>query len=196
MKTVQSVLLFLLCGNLVSSAQVPLLNSYPSAKATVYLDFDGQYVSGTSWNWIGDIEAKPADLTPVAINEIFNRVAEDFRIFDLNITTDSNVFLSAPRSQRMRVIITPTSSWYGSAGGVSYVESFTWGDDTPAWVFSQLLNNNIKYIAEACSHETGHTLGLQHQSTYNASCGKTGASSSDYRDATGRNATQAIADDG
>ena len=173
MKAVQSVLFFLLCGNFISTAQVPLLNSQASAKATVYLDFDGQYVSGTSWNWIGDIDAQPAGLSPAAITEIFNRVAEDFRIFDLNITTDSTVFTAAPPAQRMRVIITTTSSWYGSAGGVSFVESFTWGDDTPAWVFSQLLNNNIKYIAEACSHETGHTLGLQHQSLYDAYCRKT-----------------------
>ena len=173
MKTVQSVLFFLLCGTLMSSAQVPVLNSYPSAQATVYLDFDGQYVSGTSWNWIGDIDAQPSSLSPAAITEIFNRVAEDFRIFELNITTDSTVFLAAPAAQRMRVIITPTSSWYGSAGGVSYVESFTWGDDTPAWVFSQLLNNNIKFIAEACSHEAGHTLGLQHQSSYDTYCRKT-----------------------
>ncbi len=172
MKTVQSVLFFLLCGNLISTAQVPLLNSHPSAKATVYLDFDGQHVSGTSWNWIGDIDAQPAGLPPAAVTEIFNRVAEDYRIFDLNITTDSTVFLAAPPAQRMRVIITPTSSWYGSAGGVSFVESFTWGDGTPAWVFSQLLNNNIKFIAEACSHETGHTLGLQHQSAYDAYCRK------------------------
>ena len=173
MKTVQSVLFFLLCGTFISNAQVPVLNSYPSANATVYLDFDGHYVSGTSWNWIGDIDAQPANLSPAAITEIFNRVAEDFRIFELNITTDSTVFLSAPLAQRMRVIVTPTSSWYGSAGGVSYVESFIWGDDTPAWVFSQLLNNNLKFIAEACAHEIGHTLGLQHQSSYDASCKKT-----------------------
>jgi hypothetical protein len=56
---------------------------------------------------------------------------------------------------------------------VSYVGSFTWGDDTPGWVFSGLLNNNIKYIAEAVSHEAGHTLGLQHQSNYDAECTKT-----------------------
>jgi hypothetical protein len=173
MKTVQSVLFFIFCGTLMSSAQVPVLNSHPSARATIYLDFDGQYVSGTSWNWIGDIDAQPANISPSEVTEIFNRVAEDFRIFDLNITTDSTVFLAAPLSQRMRVIITPTSSWYGSAGGVSFIESFTWGDDTPAWVFSQLLSNNVKYIAEACSHETGHTLGLQHQSVYDAYCRKT-----------------------
>ncbi|MFZ9717995.1 MAG: zinc-dependent metalloprotease, partial [Chitinophagaceae bacterium] len=36
--------------------------------------------------------------------------------------------------------------------------------------FSNLLGNNFKYVAEAISHEAGHTLGLQHQSSYDANC--------------------------
>lgn len=151
-------------------AQVPVMNSFASARATIYLDFDGQTVKGTGWNWDGDIVAKPSALTTTQITEIFNRVAEDFRIFNLNITTSSAVYLNAPISKRMRLIITPTHQWYGHAGGVAFVNSFTWGDDTPAWVFTTLLDNNIKYIAEASSHEIGHTLGLQHQSTYNRNC--------------------------
>lgn len=166
------LLLALLAGRQSIFSQVPLLNSYPAAQATIYLDFDGQYVTGTAWNWSGPITAKPSGLTPENITEIFNRVAEDYRIFNINITTDSNVFYAAPNFQRTRVIVTPSSEWYGNAGGISYVGSFTWGDLTPAWVFSNKLGNNIKYIAEACSHEAGHTLGLQHQSSYNSSCGK------------------------
>jgi len=171
MKTVQSVLFFLVFTS-TCIGQVPTLSSYPAAAATIYLDFDGQYVSGTSWNWNGDIDAQPAVFSSDAIKEIFNRVAEDYSIFQLNITTDSVAFLAAPPAQRIRIIITPTSDWYGSAGGVSFVGSFTWGDDTPAWVFNQLLGNNIKYIAEAISHEAGHTLGLQHQSVYDVNCHK------------------------
>jgi len=152
--------------------QPPRLNSYSSSHATVFLDFDGQYVSGTSWNWMGGIDAQASGLSNVAIMEIFNRVAEDYRPFNLNITTDSLVYFSAPFDKRVRVIITPTYEWYGKAGGISYVGSFNWGNETPAWVFSGLLNYNVKYIAEACSHETGHTLGLQHQSVYDENCNK------------------------
>lgn len=153
-----------------ASAQIPKLNSYPKASATVFLDFDGHTVRGTSWNWDGTIRAKPSGLTSPRINEIFNRVAEDFRIFNLNITTDSTVFKKAPSGKRMRVIFTPTSEWYGKAAGVSFINSFTWGDDTPAWVFSTLLEGNVKFISEAASHEVGHTLGLQHQSIYDKNC--------------------------
>ncbi len=153
-----------------TSAQIPKYNSYSKASATVYLDFDGHTVRGTAWNWDGPIRAKASGLTSSRITEIFNRVAEDFRIFNLNITTDSTVFKKAPTGKRMRVIFTPTSEWYGKAAGVSFINSFTWGDDTPAWVFSTLLEGNVKFISEAASHEIGHTLGLQHQSIYDKNC--------------------------
>ena len=74
------------------------------------------------------------------------------------------------------MILTVSSSWYGSAGGVSFVGSFTWGDNTPAFVFTALLNYNSKNIAEATAHEAGHSLGLFHQSLYDTNCIKT----SDY----------------
>lgn len=170
MKTILTLLCTLLLGSL--HAQVPKLNSYPSAQATIFLDFDGQYVTGSVWNWSGPIKAEAPTVTSENITEIFNRVAEDYRIFNINVTTDSTVYDAAPAFQRTRIIITPTNQWYGNAGGVAYVGSFVWGDGTPAWVFSNMLGNNIKYIAEACSHEAGHTLGLLHQSVYNSSCSK------------------------
>ena len=160
----------MMLAGICTAQQIPLFNSNSSARATVYLDFDGQTVKGTGWNWDGPIYAKAAGLASRIVTEIYNRTAEDFRIFNLNITTDSSVFKKAPTGKRMRVIITPSSKWYGEAAGVSFINSFTWGDDTPAWVFSDLLENNPKYIAEAVSHEIGHTLGLQHQSKYSKDC--------------------------
>lgn len=165
------VTLFLISTS-VSYGQPPKLSSHPSSRATIFLDFDGQYISGTSWNWAGGINAQASGLSNTAIIEIFNRVAEDYRPFNLNITTDSSVYFAAPFDKRMRLIITSTYEWYGKAGGIAYIGSFNWGNETPAWVFSGLLYYNVKYIAEACSHETGHTLGLQHQSSYDENCNK------------------------
>jgi len=73
----------------------------------------------------------------------------------------------------MRVVITVTSDWYGASGGVAFINSFSWGDNTPCFVFSALLSYNAKNVAEASSHEAGHTLGLRHQSTYSSACVKT-----------------------
>ena len=154
-------------------AQVPLYNSYPSASATIFLDFDGQFVNGTSWNSSGPINCAPANLTADQISEIVNRVAEDYRPFNVNITTDSTKYWSAPLYKRIRIILTTTYSWYGSsAAGVSFIGSFSWGDNTPSFVFTSLLNYNTKNVAEAASHEAGHTLGLRHQSSYDANCVK------------------------
>jgi hypothetical protein len=164
--------LSLLLATVTTVAQVPIYNSYPSAAATIYLDFDGHYVNGTSWNMNGPITCGPANLTANQIAEIFNRVAEDYRPFNINVTTDSTKYWSAPMYQRMRVVLTVTSDWYGSAGGVSYVGSFTWGDNTPAFVFTALLKYNTKMIAESAAHEVGHTLGLMHQAAYDANCVK------------------------
>jgi hypothetical protein len=163
----------LICSALLlisfSAFSVPKLNSFPSATATIFLDFDGHNVQSTFWNNGNPINCAASAMTDPQITESFNRVAEDFRPFDVNVTTDSTVFLAAPLNQRIRVIITPTSGWTVSGtSGISYTGSFIWGDDTPAFVFSDRLLNSPKKVAECISHETGHTVGLSHQSKYNA----------------------------
>ena len=170
---IQSILLICLLICTSASAQVPVYSSYPSASATILLDFDGQLVENTSWNWAGPLNLSNSNLTTAQITEVFNRVAEDYRPFNVNVTTDTTKYWAAPATQRTRIILTTSSSWYGSAGGVAYINSFTWGDNTPAFVFTALLGYNAKYIAEAASHEAGHTLGLRHQSAYDQYCNKT-----------------------
>jgi len=148
---------------------LPALNSSPLAKATIFLDFDGQFVNASLWNGGTPFYCSPSGLSDVQITEVFNRVAEDYRPFNINITTDSAVFLAAPLTQRMRIIITPTSAWFTGVGGISYTGSFIWGDDTPGFVFSDRLVYT-KNIAECCTHESGHTLGLSHQAKYSSTC--------------------------
>ena len=167
-----SLLLITLISTVAFS--LPKLSSLPTAKATIYLDFDGHIVKTSVWNGGNPITCAAPSLSDAQITEIFYRVSEDYRPFDINITTDSTVFLSAPLAQRIRVIITPTSSWKTGVGGVAYIGSFTWGDDTPAFVFSDRLGpNNAKYIAECCSHESGHSVGLSHQSSFDNNCNLT-----------------------
>ncbi|MFZ4057459.1 MAG: T9SS type A sorting domain-containing protein [Ferruginibacter sp.] len=151
---------------------LPKLNSNTTATAIIYLDFDGHYVNSPFWNGGTAFYAQPSVFTDLQITEIFNRVAEDYRPFDVNISTDSAKFLESPLNKRIRVIVTPTSGWFTGVGGVSYVGSFVWGDDTPCFVFSDRLGpNSPKMVGECCSHESGHTLGLSHQSKYDGACG-------------------------
>ena len=170
----KSVLLMLaLSGTLIAKSQVTTYNSYPSANAVCFLDFNGHYVAGTLWNTNGAFTCNPSGLTDAQITEIFNRVAEDFRPFNITVTTNEAVFNAVPMNKRMRVVITTSNEWYTTtAGGVAYVNSFSWSDNSPCFVFSALFDYNTKNIAEAASHEMGHTLGLRHQASYNSSCVK------------------------
>jgi len=82
-------LMILLIGAILDAgilqAQIPLMNSLPTARATVYLDFDGQYVAGTIWNQGGPIDAKSPRLSVRDITEIFNRISDDYRHFNFNL---------------------------------------------------------------------------------------------------------------
>lgn len=151
---------------------VPILSSDLGSASVLYIDFNGHYVTGTPWNWNGAINAQPSGLSTTQMKDIFKSVAADYSVFKVNVTTDPLKYNAAPAASRMRIIVTTTSSWYGSAGGVAYIGSFTWGDDTPCWVFSSLLKYDSKKVGEAIAHEAGHTLGLQHQSKYDANCNK------------------------
>jgi hypothetical protein len=161
-------LFLILIVHIQAGAQVPLLNSYSPAAATVYLDFDGAIVNGTIWNEKGEIISASSGLSPASITWIHKMIADHFTLFNLNITTDPAVYNRAPVHQRVRVIITPDGAWYGPATGVSAIGSFVWGDDTPAFVFMSGLTDNPSFIAAAATHQIGHTLGLQHQSVYDS----------------------------
>jgi hypothetical protein len=160
--------LLLMTSQIQAFAQTPLLNSYSPATATVYLVFDGAEVEGTIWNEEGKIKAEPSGLTPATITWIHKQISDHFKLFNLNITTDPEVYNRAPIRQRIRIIITTEGNWYGPAPGVSAIGSFTWGDDTPAWVFMHALSDNPSFIAASATHQIGHCLGLQHQGVYDS----------------------------
>ena len=146
----------------------PLLESRPGAEPVLYLDFDGQTVNDRVWNGGRTIEAAPSGLTEAEIRRVWRMVAEDYRPFRINVTTDPARYEAARPMQRIRCIITPTKEWYGDVGGVALI--FSWRDagsgvlaaDVPCWVFSEPGVMTPEDVALAASHEAGHTLGLYH----------------------------------
>ncbi len=130
----------------------------------IYLNFFGKTVANTMWNVSGTFTVQDAGLAQSEIDYVTTQVRAHFPDYNVTITLDKAIFDAAALGHRVEVVITEDWSWYGQAGGVAYLNSFFWTDGTPAFVFSTLLNYNGHNIAEAASHEAGHTLGLRHQS--------------------------------
>jgi len=167
------------------TAAVPAMESLPGAAITVYLDFDGHFEQqwGTTTVYTDvvtpafDIDGNPNDFNAqevAIITEAWQTVAEDFSPFDVNISTVA----PAPGQDAIRVAIGGLShDWLLDAteeaeGGIAVRESFYKNDHVnTVYVFANdLLGGNTfpsgRNIADATSHETGHSLGLKHQSLF------------------------------
>lgn len=135
-----------------------------SSGGTIYLDYYGGTISNTMWN-AGSFTVNDAGFSQPEIDYVTAAVASHFIGFNVVVTTDETIFNSTPIGKRVRIVITESWEWFGQSGGVAYLNSFFWTDNTPAFVFSLLLNYNTHNVAEAAAHEAGHTLGLRHQSS-------------------------------
>ena len=123
-----------------------------------------------------------AELT--AISGVWARVAEDYAPFDVDVTTvdpgPDAITRSSSADTRYgtRVLVSRSTtvcangkSLYssvcsGGCGGIAYVGVFDRATShayyQPAFVFQNGVGSGQKNIAEAASHEAGHTVGLSH----------------------------------
>lgn len=175
-------------------------HSKPGSARTIYLDFGGRTISGTAWNTsvVGQscyTDAYDADGVAgfsseelKSIYSIWQRVAEDYAPFDVDVTLAEPSPAAIVRSNSAdtvygtRVLITKSTTkcttgktFYeaicsSGCGGVAYVGVFDWYRSTtspdsyyqPALVFQNGTGAGAKFVAEAVSHEAGHNLGLSH----------------------------------
>ena len=163
------------------------LNSKPGSKRVVYLDFNGHTLPASNGWRAGVYTALAYDTNGApgtfsndemdVIQSIWQRVAEDFAPFDVNVTTAAPAFDAINRSSASdltygtRAVITNTADTEicGFCGGVAYLGVFDiYGDFAPhsyfqpAWCFAGSLSGDTKAMAECVSHEVGHNMGLDH----------------------------------
>ena len=176
----------------VATAPVPVdpfpaalvFHSKPGSQNVLYLDFTGETVSGTAWNDSVGRTSIPAvafstdtdfstfsDAERLAIKRIWQRVAEDYAPFDIDVTTERPAFFN---SRTAHAVVTRSTDANGAknpasdSGGVAYLNVFgttTYPRYRPAWIYSSNLGGDESFIAEALSHEVGHNLGLSHDGT-------------------------------
>ncbi len=168
----------------VPAKSIPVLSSLPGAKATIYLDFNGE--AAQHWGSYNVPATNAYNGSSDDIKEIWTRVAEKYSAFNLNVTTvNPGTF---DNGKALHVIVGGDGGWSGQVcGGVSYVGSFANSMPNVNFVFSDNLGAGFpKYVAEAISHECGHAFGLEHQSAYSTnSSGQAVAKLSEYSDNSG-----------
>lgn len=132
----------------------------------IFLDYDGHTTANTMWNVNGPFYTPPSFLTEAQQQANVDSLRSYFKFNPgIHITRDSTVFFSFSSFKRIRVVIGPNTWYSGNVGGISYINSASWGSNEPCYVFDVPLGN-IKFIGDACAHEPGHTLGLRHQSDW------------------------------
>lgn len=165
------------------------LHSRPGSSRTIYLDFEGETVTGSIWNehvgattftvppYSMDSDTRFSTDELTEIQRAWAVVAEDYAPFDVNVTTADPGRAALERTSTAdhtygaRVVITANGPVYRSfpngAGGVSYIDivGMVTGSMSyqPSWVFTDGTGTDDGTdIAEAISHEVGHAFGLHH----------------------------------
>jgi len=158
-----------------------IFHSRPGAPNVLFINFSGESVSSTAWNIEISRDKIPAvafssdsdlatfsDAEQGAIRRIWQRVAEDYASFNIDVTTERPASFT---SRTAMAVVTRTTDAngepnpYSSAAGVAYVNVFgmtQYAVFRPAWIYGDNVAYNDAYIAEAVSHEIGHNMGLSH----------------------------------
>ena len=159
-----------------------VFNSRPGSPNVLWLNFEGQVITGTEWNTFVDretIDALPfstdakleeySATEQAIIKQIWQRVAEDYAPFDINVTTGRPAVID---NRTAICLITSNTDRNKQpnpapdAGGVAFVDVFGTPEFitsfSPAFVYHNNLSNRADDISEASSHEVGHNMGLSH----------------------------------
>ena len=147
------------------------LHSKADAPLKIVLNFEGANITGSRWNTkkLRRITAGAFDTDRrrgfsaaerTTIQYIWQRVAEDFAPYDVDVTTE-NVAAAALAGKGVVVMVTPSIKSLCNCALLSYVDSFGSGYEAPLFVFAGNLNAaSEKSVAEAISHAVGRSLGL------------------------------------
>lgn len=158
-------------------AQLEKIHTRSSAPFAVYLDFDGETVTGKAWN---DVPGAPAsfeclpfdrdgDLTTLCYADssfiwgVVLQAGQMLAPFDVDVTTEK----PADPRRAIHIIVTQSRDAQGAAhpgssgAGASFFGKLGTAEYEPAFVYADQLGSS-RNVATAVAHMVGHRAGLVH----------------------------------
>lgn len=176
-------------------AGLPLLDSNPGAPVTLYLDFNGDFISdwwyndgSTAVHYYNvstpafDFDGNAAKFSTAEadfIREVWARVAEDYSPFNINVSTA--YYGGFANGQALKVAIGGSNTTWLGADNSGFASIGSFADNAPnqvfvfdlaAWAQAGVTDgdgnplNGAAAIATTASHEAGHAFGLRHHARY------------------------------
>lgn len=152
---------------------VQTLSSRPNSNKVILIDYWGGTDSNSVWtnnyNSGNTINYSPYDIDgdSTSFSELELRymwigwaeAAEDYAPFNVNITTDIEIYNNTAWYNRSRIIVTRTNYWNPGWGGFAWINSYGFDEYyRSAWVWNLYPSD----LGSSISHEAGHQLGLVH----------------------------------
>lgn len=125
----------------------------------ILLSYDGYKSNNDKW---GNIYWIPSRMSRIERDSVNSQVREFYRLWDVTVTENENIFYAYPKDKRVRCVVTLTPLYEVGQIGISYPFGLRDGDTTCALVNPSVALFDNYTIAVSIAHEVGHQVGLLH----------------------------------
>lgn len=132
----------------------------------LFVNFNGGYVQSVYWNNGVRFFVAESGMTQEEKDLAMYRIKLSYAPYKVYPTDSIQVYNTS--ANRQMVFVTPTSNWYNGVTGIAYLN--TYGQEVPAFVFSDRCSYRGDIVGAIGTHEAGHSAGLTHQTVFDPLC--------------------------